>query len=80
MMCREYRGTLKSSEELVYKRLSRTTGMFESYVTEGDGIRQAAYASCPVFDVTGPNAQRQSEQIRRLTSELKKRTSQRNGH
>ena len=75
MMCREYGGALKYSEQLVYNRLYRTTGILESYVTEGDGIRQAAQGSCPVFDVSGQNAQRQSSQFRHLTSEIKRRVS-----
>lgn len=76
MMCREYGGALKYSEQVIYNRLSRTTGIFDSYVTEGDGIRQAAQRSCAVFEIHGPNAYRQSKQFRALTKELKNRMAQ----
>ena len=70
MMCREYRENLKYSERLIYNRLARTTGILDSYVTEGDGLRQAAQDSCPVYDLNIFNAQRQSEQFRAITQEL----------
>jgi chromosome partitioning protein len=34
MMCREYGSALKYSEQLIYNRLKRSTGIFDSYVTE----------------------------------------------
>ena len=76
MMCREYGEALKYSEQIVYNRLLRTSDMFKSYVTEGDGLRQAAQNSCPVYDVNGPNAKRQSSQFRKVTAELIQRIGQ----
>lgn len=70
MMCREYGAALKYSEQLIYNRLYRTTGVLRSYVTEGDGLRRAAQASRPVYDIAGTNAQRQSEQFRAVTNEI----------
>ena len=70
MMCREYRESLKYSERLIYNRLARTTGILDSYVTEGDGLRQAAQDSCPVYDLNISNAQKQGEQFRAITREL----------
>ena len=75
MMCREYGATLKYSEQLIHNRLYRTTGIFDSYVTEGDGLRQAAQSSKPVYDVPGANAQRQSDQFRAVTTEMLDRIS-----
>lgn len=70
MMTREWGGLLKQSEQLEYNRLRRTGGVFEVYVTEGDGLRQAAAFREPVYDVTGANADKQSDQFRRLTQEF----------
>lgn len=70
MMCREYGASLKYSEQLIFNRLSRTAKMFNSYVTEGDGLRQATQNSCPVFDLNFPNAMKQSAQFKALTREL----------
>lgn len=70
MMCREYGGSLKYSENLVYNRLRRTSHIFRSYVTEGDGIRQAAQNFVPVYDLTMANALKQGEQFHEVTSEL----------
>ena len=70
MMCREYGEALKYSENLVYNRLRRTSSIFRSYVTEGDGLRQAAQSFVPVYDLTMANAVKQSEQFRKVTSEL----------
>ena len=70
MMCREYGETLKYSEQVIYNRLRRSTGIFDSYVTEGDGLRQAAQNSCPVYDVQLANAQKQSQQFQAVTQEL----------
>ena len=76
MMCREYGEALKYSEQTIYNRLLRTSGMFESYVTEGDGLRQAAQNSCPVYDLNSPNAKRQSRQFLEVTDELVQRIEQ----
>ena len=76
MMCREYGRDLKYSEQTIYNRLLRTSGMFESYVTEGDGLRQAAQNSCPVYDLNSPNAKRQSRQFLDVTAELVQRIEQ----
>ena len=76
MMCREYGEALKYSEQTIYNRLLRTSGMFESYVTEGDGLRQAAQNSCPVYDLNSPNARRQSRQLLEVTDELVQRIEQ----
>ena len=70
MMCREYGEMLKYSEQVIFNRLLRTTGIFESYVTEGDGLRQAAQSSCPVFDIQITNAYKQAQQFRDVTEEL----------
>jgi len=70
MMAREYGGGLKQSEQLEYNRLRRTGGVFECYVTEGDGLRLAAAERVPVYDISGANAERQSEQFRALTREF----------
>ena len=70
MMCREYGGSLKYSEQVIYNRLRRTTGIFDSYVTEGDGIRVAAAPGCPVYDLNFENAVKQSDQLRDVVSEL----------
>lgn len=73
MMAREYRGGLKESERSQYAMLKRTCGIFESYVTEGDGLRQAAEQRCPVFDLDTPNAKKQSGQFKLLTKEFIKK-------
>lgn len=70
MMCRKYGGSLKYSEQVIYNRLRRTTGIFDSYVTEGDGIRVAAAQGCPVYDLNFENAVKQSDQLRDVVSEL----------
>lgn len=73
MMAREWGGMLKMTERTEYNRLNRTGSIFESYVTEGDGLRQAAAARIPVYNVTGANAERQAAQFRQMTTELIKR-------
>jgi chromosome partitioning protein len=73
MMTREWGGELKQSEALEYNRLRRTGPIFDHYVTEGDGLRQAAAARLPVFNITGTNAQKQTEQFRELTAEFLRR-------
>lgn len=70
MMCREWGGTLKYSEQNIFNRLQRTTGILNSYVTEGDGIRRAAESRTTVYQVDGSNARKQSEQYRQLTNEI----------
>lgn len=70
MMCREYGGGLKYSEQNIFNRLRRTTGILDSYVTEGDGIRQAAERRTTVYDIEGDNARRQSIQYRELIDEI----------
>ena len=70
MMTREYRGDLKWTEYLERNRLRRTGGVFENYVTEGDGLRQALLSRRPVYDVSGNNASRQASQFRKLTEEF----------
>jgi chromosome partitioning protein len=75
MMAREYNG-LKQSEALEYNRLRRTGPIFDAYVTEGDGLRQAAAARLPVFDISGANAQKQARHFRELTAEFLQRCPQ----
>jgi chromosome partitioning protein len=73
MMCREWGASLKQTEQLEYNRLRRTGGVFENYITEGDGLRQAAARRVPVYDVSGSNADKQSAQFRALTEEFLKK-------
>jgi chromosome partitioning protein len=75
MMAREHGGDLKNTETLEYNRLRRTGPIFDEYVTEGDGLRQAAAARAPVFDISGANADKQSAQFRRLAEEFLRRCS-----
>ena len=70
MMCREWGGGLKYSEQAEYNRLLRTTGIFESYLTEGDGIRLAAQEGCSVYEISGTNAEKQAAQFSDLIEEL----------
>jgi chromosome partitioning protein len=70
MMAREWGGDLKWSEQVEYNRLRLTGGVFRGYVTEGDGLRQAAAQRIPVYDVSGANADKQSGQFRALTNEF----------
>jgi len=70
MMCREYGESLKYSEQLIYNRLVRSCGVFENYVTEGDGLRGAAARGTSVYDESGQNADRQSQQFKNVTAEL----------
>ena len=72
MMCREYGGGLKYSEQLIFNRLKWTTGILDTYVTEGDGIRQAAANSTTVYDTDGANARKQAEQYKHLIEEILK--------
>jgi chromosome partitioning protein len=73
MMCREWGGGLKQTEQNEYNRLRRTGGVFDNYVTEGDGLRLAAASRVPVYDVSGANADKQSDQFRALTDEFLRR-------
>ena len=70
---REWGGILKQTERTEYRRIGRLGPIFDTYVTEGDGLRQAARDRCPVFDVSGLNADKQADQLRRLTKEFIKR-------
>ncbi len=70
MMCREYGEALKYSEQITYNRLGRTAGIFDSYVTEGDGIRWAAEQGRSVYDVEGQNAEKQAGQFQNVVREL----------
>ena len=70
MMAREYGGGLKQTELLEFNRLNRAGEMFNTYVTEGDGLRQAAAARRPVYDIPGANASKQAAQFRELTDEF----------
>lgn len=67
---REWGGMLKWTERGEYRRIGRQGFVFEAYVTEGDGLRRAARERCPVFDIGGQNASKQSDQLRRLTREF----------
>ena len=70
MMAREWGEALKQTEQTEFNRLRRTGGVFENYVTEGDGLRQAAAARQPVFFISGANADKQSDQFKALTEEF----------
>jgi chromosome partitioning protein len=70
MMCREYGEGLKQTEALEYNRLRRAGPVFDAYITEGDGLRQAAAARVPVFEIGGADANKQSEHFRQLTAEF----------
>lgn len=75
MMAREYAGDLKRTERSQRRTLAATVGggMFESYITEGDGIRRAAEQREPVWSISGANADKQSDQFRELTEEFLRR-------
>ncbi len=70
MMAREWGGNLIRTENFERNRLRRIGKIFETYVTEGDGLRNALLERSPVHDVSGPNASRQADQFQRLTSEF----------
>lgn len=70
MMAREWDMSLKQTEQTEFNRLRGTGGVFKNYVTEGDGLRQAAANRTPVYDVSIANAVKQSAQFRALTAEL----------
>ncbi len=56
--------------QIVFNKLKRTAGAFNSYITEGDGIRNAAADGCSVYAISGANAERQSRQFMELVEEL----------
>ena len=70
MMAREWGGILKATERSQYRRLAMSGGIFKNYVTEGDGLRQAAANRCPVYDVGGANADKQASQFLDVTGEF----------
>ncbi len=70
MMAREYGGKVRFSESVQYRRLQAAGGVFDTYVTEGDGLRQAAQYRQPVYDVDGQNAAKQSKQLLKVTKEF----------
>jgi chromosome partitioning protein len=73
MMAREWGDLLEATERREYRRLERAGGVFESYITEGDGLRQAAADRNPVYNSSGANAERQAQQFRQLTEEFIRR-------
>ena len=68
MMTREWDGRLKGTERYARTRLPES--VFETYVTEGDGLRKALLEGGPVYDVSGNNADRQAHQFCELTCEF----------
>ena len=70
MMAHEWGGILIRTERTEYNRLSRAGSIFESYITEGDGLRQAAADRSSVYNLTGANAERQAAQFREMTEEF----------
>lgn len=76
MMAREWGGILKSTERTEFRRLRRSGGVFDTYITEGDGLRQAAVKRCPVYDISGTNAEKQATQFQTLTDEFIRRCPQ----
>ena len=63
-------GDLKRTEYLERNRLRRTGNVFETYITEGDGLRRALLDREPVYNGSGNNADRQVHQFRKLTREF----------
>lgn len=71
MMAREYGGIPKDTEFREMNRLKKTGHFFfKNYVTQGDGVNRAAADRVPVYDVSGANAAKQSEQFLLLTKEF----------
>lgn len=71
MMAREWGKILKQTERTEYLRLQRAgITVFDSYITEGDGLRQAAANRNAVYNITGNNAERQAAQFREMTTEF----------
>lgn len=71
MMAREYDGDLIYSMKQQYNKIkslhrdnnNKQDGIFVNYVTEGDGIRNAAAQRLAVFDMDGNVAEKQSAQF-----------------
>jgi chromosome partitioning protein len=63
MMAREYGGDLKATERTERRRLSRIGTVFDGYVTEGDGVRQASQNRTSVRYIGGANAEKQTAQF-----------------
>ena len=70
MMAREWGGILKQTERTEFRRLQQAGPVFDNYVTEGDGLRQAAAARTDVYQIGGSNAEKQADQFRDLTIEF----------
>ena len=70
MMTGEWGGDLKQTEYLERNRLRRAGSIFETYITEGDGLRRALLERRPVYDVSGSNANKQADQFCKLTREF----------
>ena len=70
MMARNYADDLKQSEQLEYNRLRSSGEIFNTYVTEGDGLRLAAAGRVSVYDINGANANKQSSQFKEMTKEF----------
>jgi chromosome partitioning protein len=70
MMARNYADDLKQSEQLEYNRLRASGEIFNTYVTEGDGLRLAAASRLPVYDISGANANKQAQQFKEMTKEF----------
>ncbi len=70
MMAREYGGDLKQTERDELRRLQATGYVFQEYVTQGDGLNQAAQGRVPVYNISGANADKQAAAFRRLTAEF----------
>ncbi|RIK81233.1 MAG: ParA family protein [Planctomycetota bacterium] len=76
VMAREWGGMLIGTQRTEYRRLQQSCGIFREYVTEGDGLRQAAVQRCPVYDIAGANAEKQAHHYRRVTQEFIERCPQ----
>lgn len=70
MMAREYSNELIFSMKKEYSKLGRLYGIFENYITEGDGVRIAASQYRPVYYIDGHNSDKQSSQFKDLTREF----------
>lgn len=72
MMTRTYAESLIYSQNMQYIKLKQI-GIFKNYVTEGDGVRNAAANHIAVFDEDGPNAELQSNQFKGVIKEFLQR-------
>jgi chromosome partitioning protein len=70
MMTTERSSDLIQSQKIQYRRLAMAGGIFDKWVTEGDGVRNAAATKWGVYDVTSANADRQAQQFRDITKEF----------